>query len=152
MAGAKLRVSKDKNNCRNTDYLVSWFVVSVDSHEYYLLRSLLESTIIKSVPNILQLILFLTRKDLLWIIFYFMKASLFSNSMLASLNGRKRMSSHDENSSGGPTAFINLNSGAPGSGPQGRNVVIQMTRMTETHVDGSGPESGSESKTDAECN
>jgi len=113
----------------------------------------IESTVIKSVPNILQLVLFLSRNDLLWIIFYFMKASLFSNSMLASLNGRKRMAEAFD--SNGPT-FINFNSAVPG--PQGairnRNVVIQMTRMTETHVDDSvreGSGSGLESKTECEC-
>ncbi|KAJ6539605.1 hypothetical protein B0H19DRAFT_366553 [Mycena capillaripes] len=116
----------------------------------------IESTMIKSIPNIMQLILFLTQDNLLWIIFYLIKASLFSNSMLASLNGRKRMAAAVDST--GPT-FINLNSAVPTLGTQGgvrgRNVVIQMTRMTETHVDHSGREdsgSGLESKTEVGCN
>ncbi|KAJ7780982.1 hypothetical protein B0H16DRAFT_1877790 [Mycena metata] len=87
----------------------------------------IEYTVLKSIPNILQLILFLTRNDLLWIIFYLMKASLFSNSMLAS----QVTISNDS------TAFIDFNSVVPSRGSQGagrnRNVVIQMTRVTETH-------------------
>ncbi|KAJ7683081.1 hypothetical protein B0H17DRAFT_43875 [Mycena rosella] len=50
----------------------------------------IESTILTSAASITQIILFLTRTDLVWTCFYIIQAKLFSNSMLASLNGRRR--------------------------------------------------------------
>ncbi|KAF7352526.1 hypothetical protein MVEN_01217600 [Mycena venus] len=118
----------------------------------------IESTVVKSGASIIQLVLFLTRpNDFLWIIFFVPKASLFSNSMLASLNGRQRLTSVADDSAGG-AMFINFNSAAgSGLGSQeagrNRNMVIQMTRMTETHIDDGNDESvATESKTDVQCN
>ncbi|KAJ7136680.1 hypothetical protein C8R44DRAFT_767660 [Mycena epipterygia] len=51
----------------------------------------IETTMITSFAGILELILFLTRKDLAWISFYLIQPKLFSNSMLASLNNRQRI-------------------------------------------------------------
>ncbi|KAJ7059566.1 hypothetical protein C8F01DRAFT_216407 [Mycena amicta] len=50
-----------------------------------------ESTVLTSTTSILQIILFLTRTDLVWTIFFMIQAKLISNSMLASLNGRRRL-------------------------------------------------------------
>ncbi|KAJ7189392.1 hypothetical protein GGX14DRAFT_547110 [Mycena pura] len=51
----------------------------------------LETTLLTTASGIMQLILFLTRRhDFSWQMFYLIQAKLFSNSMLASLNGRKR--------------------------------------------------------------
>ncbi|KAJ7110922.1 hypothetical protein C8R44DRAFT_856744 [Mycena epipterygia] len=49
-----------------------------------------ETTMITSISGLLTIILFLARDDLTWTIFYLIQAKLFSNSMLASLNGRQR--------------------------------------------------------------
>ncbi|KAJ7090513.1 hypothetical protein C8R44DRAFT_818059 [Mycena epipterygia] len=49
-----------------------------------------ETTLITSVAVMLQLILFLTRRDLAFMTLYFIQPKLFSNSMLAVLNGRSR--------------------------------------------------------------
>ncbi|KAJ7320880.1 hypothetical protein DFH08DRAFT_388800 [Mycena albidolilacea] len=110
----------------------------------------IESTVAKSGASVVQLILFLTRNDFLWLIFLLPKASLFSNSMLAALNGRNRIRSAGEDpaSGHGPT-FITFNSAAdPTQSPRSRNVIIQMTRMTETHIDDGMDECVTESKTD----
>ncbi|KAJ7342339.1 hypothetical protein DFH08DRAFT_938316 [Mycena albidolilacea] len=59
----------------------------------------LETTLLTTVSGIMQLILFLTRgHDLSWEMFFLIQAKLFSNSMLASLNGRKRFRSLDGDS------------------------------------------------------
>ncbi|KAJ7114887.1 hypothetical protein C8R44DRAFT_880947 [Mycena epipterygia] len=49
-----------------------------------------ETTLVTSGAGIIQLILSLTRKDLAFVALYFIKSKLFSNAMLASLNGRAR--------------------------------------------------------------
>ncbi|KAJ7083465.1 hypothetical protein C8R44DRAFT_992024 [Mycena epipterygia] len=54
-----------------------------------------ETTSITTVSALLQLILFLARKDLTWMIFYLIETKFFSNSLLASLNGRQRFRSVD---------------------------------------------------------
>ncbi|KAJ7445200.1 hypothetical protein B0H11DRAFT_2087789 [Mycena galericulata] len=56
----------------------------------------LESTILTSATSIMQIILFMTRTDLVWATFFVIQAKLFSNSMLASLNGRARFRMLDE--------------------------------------------------------
>ncbi|KAF7333795.1 Saposin B-type domain-containing protein [Mycena venus] len=59
----------------------------------------LETTLLTTASGIMQLILFLTRRhDLSWEMFFLIQAKLFSNSMLASLNGRKRFRSLDGDS------------------------------------------------------
>jgi len=50
----------------------------------------IESTILTSAASVIQIILFLTRTDLVWTGFFLIQAKLFSNAMLASLNGRQR--------------------------------------------------------------
>ncbi|KAF7351834.1 Saposin B-type domain-containing protein [Mycena venus] len=50
----------------------------------------IESTVLTSATSIMQIILFTTRTDLVWTLFFILQAKLFSNSMLASLNGRRR--------------------------------------------------------------
>ncbi|KAJ7112284.1 hypothetical protein C8R44DRAFT_798305 [Mycena epipterygia] len=59
----------------------------------------IESTILTSTASIIQIILFMTRTDLVWSCFFIIHAKLFSNSMLASLNGRRRFSLSREESS-----------------------------------------------------
>ncbi|KAJ7083472.1 hypothetical protein C8R44DRAFT_753487 [Mycena epipterygia] len=54
-----------------------------------------ETTSITTVSALLQLILFLAVKDLTWMIFYLIQTKFFSNSLLASLNGRQRFRSAD---------------------------------------------------------
>jgi len=82
----------------------------------------LETTTITSLAGIMQLILFLVRKDLAWMVFYLIQPKLFSNSLLASLNNRQAIkSAHQEN-------FLSL--GTDVSRSQG--VVIQMHRVLET--------------------
>ncbi|KAJ7114858.1 hypothetical protein C8R44DRAFT_984227 [Mycena epipterygia] len=49
-----------------------------------------ETTLVTSGAGIVQLILFLTRKDLAYIAVFLMQPKLFSNAMMASLNGRAR--------------------------------------------------------------
>ncbi|KAJ7248658.1 hypothetical protein C8J57DRAFT_715118 [Mycena rebaudengoi] len=49
-----------------------------------------ESTILTSAASVLQIILFITRDDLVWAGVFMIQAKLFSNALLASLNGRKR--------------------------------------------------------------
>ncbi|KAJ7899276.1 hypothetical protein B0H14DRAFT_2674253 [Mycena olivaceomarginata] len=50
----------------------------------------IETTLLTSATGIMQIILFTTRTDLVWTIFFIIQTKLFSNSMLASLNGRGR--------------------------------------------------------------
>ncbi|KAJ6463466.1 hypothetical protein C8R45DRAFT_520947 [Mycena sanguinolenta] len=94
----------------------------------------IESTAAKSGASVIQLILFETRSDLLWMIFLLPKASLFSNSMLAALNGRNRII--NSNADVDDSAFITFSS-APNPSPSrpSKNVVIQMTHITETRID-----------------
>ncbi|KAJ7086217.1 hypothetical protein C8R44DRAFT_991642 [Mycena epipterygia] len=54
-----------------------------------------ETTLVTSVSAILMLILFLTRTDLTFMVFYLIQPKLFSNSMLAVLNGRTRFRSDE---------------------------------------------------------
>ncbi|KAJ6556526.1 hypothetical protein DFH09DRAFT_1164697 [Mycena vulgaris] len=61
-----------------------------------------ETTIITSLAGIIQLILFLARSDLSFIVFFLIQPKLFSNSMLAVLNGRVRFRA--QSPAGGITA------------------------------------------------
>ncbi|KAF8213841.1 hypothetical protein K438DRAFT_1955939 [Mycena galopus ATCC 62051] len=133
----RVRPSHSPQTTRIIDTLITWSV---------------ESTVIKSGASIIQLVLFLTHPDdFLWIIFFLPRASLFSNSMLASLNGRQRLTSAADAVDG---TFIDLNVATgigPGLEPQrglrSRNVVIHMTRMTETHIEDRNDDSTADSKT-----
>ncbi|KAJ7095659.1 hypothetical protein C8R44DRAFT_684396 [Mycena epipterygia] len=82
----------------------------------------IETTVITSFAGIMQLILFLSRKDLAWMAFYMIQSKLFSNSMLASLNNRKRRSSVEEDN------ILSLPSARSRTHP---NVAIHMHRITE---------------------
>ncbi|KAJ7671266.1 hypothetical protein DFH06DRAFT_112607 [Mycena polygramma] len=71
------RASGFDRTSRMVDTLIVWTV---------------ETTIITTVAGIMQLILFLSRpNDVSWMTFYLIQAKLFSNSLLASLNGRQRL-------------------------------------------------------------
>ncbi|KAJ6525899.1 hypothetical protein DFH09DRAFT_1188152 [Mycena vulgaris] len=61
-----------------------------------------ETTLVTGVSGIMQLILFLTRTDLAFMFFYLIQPKLFSNSMLAVLNGRSRFRTADQNVVSGP--------------------------------------------------
>ncbi|KAF7356265.1 Saposin B-type domain-containing protein [Mycena venus] len=96
-----------------------------------------ETTLITTVSGVVQLILFLTRRnDSSWILFFLIQAKLFSNSLLASLNGRTRFrtpgasvvaydSAGHSNSTGrsAPGAFVAANPS---------DVVIRMHQMSDT--------------------
>ncbi|KAJ7270713.1 hypothetical protein B0H12DRAFT_1093494 [Mycena haematopus] len=107
----------------------------------------IESTVIKSGASVIQLILFETRSDLLWLIFLLPKASLFSNSMLAALNGRNRII----NSTSEVPTFITFSSANPAPPRPSRNLVVQMTHITEIHVEDDEPDEHTvETKADIE--
>ncbi|KAJ7656425.1 hypothetical protein DFH06DRAFT_1473646 [Mycena polygramma] len=70
------RKTEFKQTSRIVDTLVIWTV---------------ETTLITTISGAMQLILFLARRhDLSWLVFSLIQAKLFSNSMLASLHGRRR--------------------------------------------------------------
>ncbi|KAJ7923801.1 hypothetical protein B0H13DRAFT_2655019 [Mycena leptocephala] len=110
----------------------------------------IESTLVKSAAALLELILFLTRDDLSWVVFYLIQSALYSNSMLVSLNGRHRIAGSEPavNDTGPPTLLrFNVDGMAPQAAVRPRNMVIQMSRLTEIHVDvEEGGVSKSESK------
>ncbi|KAJ7209870.1 hypothetical protein B0H12DRAFT_1242808 [Mycena haematopus] len=56
-----------------------------------------ESTLLTSSASVIQIILFMTRKDLVWAGFFIIETKFFSNSMLASLNGRTRLRESSNN-------------------------------------------------------
>ncbi|KAF7368338.1 Saposin B-type domain-containing protein [Mycena venus] len=51
----------------------------------------IESTILTSAGSVVQIILFMTRTDLVWAGVFVIQSKLFSNAMLASLNGRQKL-------------------------------------------------------------
>ncbi|KAJ7171153.1 hypothetical protein C8R46DRAFT_1087837 [Mycena filopes] len=85
-----------------------------------------ESTVVTSAASFLQLIFLVTRKDLVWMIFYMMHGKLLSNCLLASLNGRNRFRPREPENGG----LILTNSLRTRD-----RVVIGMTRITETFND-----------------
>ncbi|KAJ6507580.1 hypothetical protein DFH09DRAFT_1199724 [Mycena vulgaris] len=88
----------------------------------------IETTIITSAASILQLILFLARKDFVWTTFFLLHAKLLSNCMLASLNGRKRLRSG--------TSDVGITNGDTTGGRDRSVTVIHMDRVTETYTEG----------------
>ncbi|KAJ7094380.1 hypothetical protein C8R44DRAFT_384962 [Mycena epipterygia] len=68
----------------------------------------IETTVITSLAGAMMLILFLARQDLSWFVFFLVQAKVFSNSLLASLNGRKRFRSpaHAPHTNIGSVQFI----------------------------------------------
>ncbi|KAJ7256254.1 hypothetical protein C8J57DRAFT_1721468 [Mycena rebaudengoi] len=79
----KLRSSESERTRNIVETLILWSI---------------ESTILTSGTSIMQIILFLTRTDLVWTFFFIIQTKLFSNSMLASLNGRQRFRDSDKDS------------------------------------------------------
>ncbi|KAJ6456632.1 hypothetical protein C8R47DRAFT_1165222 [Mycena vitilis] len=95
-----------------------------------------ETTTVTSVAGIMQLLLFLVRKDLAWMVFYLIQPKLFSNSLLASLNNRQTIRSANKGD------FLSL--GASTDGTRSQGLVIQMHRVMETsRPDVSYPKAGS---------
>ncbi|KAJ7247801.1 hypothetical protein C8J57DRAFT_1358962 [Mycena rebaudengoi] len=79
----KLRSSESERTRNMVETLIIWSI---------------ESTILTSGTSIMQIILFLTRTDLVWTFFFVIQTKLFSNSMLASLNGRRKFRDSDKDS------------------------------------------------------
>ncbi|KAF8143688.1 hypothetical protein K438DRAFT_598921 [Mycena galopus ATCC 62051] len=86
----------------STDILITaslcfclWNMRSCESKTRSVLDTLIlwaiESTILTSAGSVIQLILFMTRTDILWAGVFAVQSKLFSNAMLASLNGRQRL-------------------------------------------------------------
>ncbi|KAJ6481262.1 hypothetical protein C8R47DRAFT_1135191 [Mycena vitilis] len=90
----------------------------------------IESTLLTTISGFVQLVLFLTRRnDLSWLVFFLIQAKLFSNSLLASLNGRKRFRSAGNH-------VVAYNSSSTGAGPTtNSDVVIRMQHLSETVYD-----------------
>ncbi|KAJ7608937.1 hypothetical protein DFH06DRAFT_1346624 [Mycena polygramma] len=88
----------------------------------------LETSAVTSATSFLQLILFVTRKDLVWTTFFLIHAKLLSNAMLAALNGRKHLRAvHSESG---------IRYGGSLAARDRPNVtVIEMTNITETFHD-----------------
>ncbi|KAJ7631421.1 hypothetical protein DFH06DRAFT_1439271 [Mycena polygramma] len=78
------------------------------------------------ISGFVQLVLFLTRRnDLSWLVCFLIQAKLFSNSLLASLNGRKRFRSAGNH-------VVAYNSNSTGAGPTtNSDVVIRMHQLSE---------------------
>jgi len=111
----RVRASQFRKTRRLADKLITWSI---------------ESTAVKSAAGIIELVLFLTRDDLSWTVFYLIQSALFSNSMLVSLNSRRRTAASDD------TTFIEFSSnGVRGAGATDGNG-IQISKTTDTHGQG----------------
>ncbi|KAJ6523919.1 hypothetical protein DFH09DRAFT_1419178 [Mycena vulgaris] len=106
-----------KRTRRMVDKLILWTV---------------ETTTITSVAGIMQLLLFLVRKDLVWMTFYLLQPKLFSNSMLASLNNRQNLRSRIQDD------VITLNVDETQTRNRVTSVDFQISRMTEITHDSEG--------------
>ncbi|KAJ6578430.1 hypothetical protein B0H19DRAFT_1253669 [Mycena capillaripes] len=114
----RMRASNFKYTSTMVDTLIIWTV---------------ETTLITSLAGIMQLILFLTCPgDVSWIAFYLMQAKLFSNSLLASLNGRQRFRADTQPQTSGVVVV-------PTSESRSNGLVIGMVRMTETGQEATDP-------------
>ncbi|KAF7371228.1 Saposin B-type domain-containing protein [Mycena sanguinolenta] len=82
------------------------------------------------VTTAMFLILFLSRNDLAWLPFFLVQAKLYSNSLLISLNGRKRLR--------GSGKIVEISAGSTTLGqsiPEGnRGLVIEMSKIVETET------------------
>ncbi|KAJ7358308.1 hypothetical protein DFH08DRAFT_1075450 [Mycena albidolilacea] len=89
-----------------------------------------ETTTITSAAGILQLILFLSRPDLAWMALFLIQPKLFSNSILAHLNGRQRFRK-------APTVHNLMGSGNydPRVATQDVGVVFRMETISESGRD-----------------
>ncbi|KAJ7700357.1 hypothetical protein B0H17DRAFT_1047065 [Mycena rosella] len=65
-----------------------------------------ETTLLTSLAAIIQIVLFLTRKDMSFMAFYIIQPKLFSNSMLAVLNGRTQFRFDDHRTRAGVSQSI----------------------------------------------
>ncbi|KAJ7124168.1 hypothetical protein C8R44DRAFT_980589 [Mycena epipterygia] len=122
----RARNSHYKQTTRMVDTIIVWTV---------------ETTILTSLSSILDLIFFLTRPNLSWIIFFLIQAKLFSNSMLASLNGRRRFRPLDPTHQNSGSHSLVFNCVAAATNPvlprcglsrQLQNPVVQTRRRGET--------------------
>ncbi|KAJ7094371.1 hypothetical protein C8R44DRAFT_684663 [Mycena epipterygia] len=109
-----------KQTIRTVDTIIIWTI---------------ETTLMTSLGGAMMLILVLTRHDLSWFVFFLIQAKLFSNSLLASLNGRKRFRSlahapHTLNV--GNLQFIGIGSAAPTGNT---DLVLDIHRISEIEND-----------------
>ncbi|KAF7352002.1 Saposin B-type domain-containing protein [Mycena venus] len=86
----------------------------------------METTTVTSAASILMLILFLSRTDLAWLTVFVVQPKLFSNSLLAHLNGRQRF----RNCTTIHHMGTDLNFDTP-SGTQERSIALRMETMPE---------------------
>ncbi|KAJ7451391.1 hypothetical protein FB451DRAFT_1374420 [Mycena latifolia] len=92
-----------------------------------------ETTCVTTLSGVMQLILFLTRRnDLSWLVFFLIQAKLFSNSMLASLNGRRRFRA--PNNPQPSSHLIALDATVPGVNSVGA-IRLQQQMTVTTHED-----------------
>ncbi|KAJ6536387.1 hypothetical protein B0H19DRAFT_1183343 [Mycena capillaripes] len=106
----KLRSSESERTRTMVETLIIWSI---------------ESTILTSATSIMQIILFLTRTDLVWSFFFIIQTKLFSNSMLASLNGRRRFRDSDQ----GLSEVIHFV--PPGGESKGEMITISLSLDSE---------------------
>ncbi|KAJ7136687.1 hypothetical protein C8R44DRAFT_976197 [Mycena epipterygia] len=93
----------------------------------------IETTVITSLGGATMLILFLARDDLYCFIFYLVLAKLFSNSLLVSLNGRKRFRSlHQPHTNPDNSPVIALGSARPS---KNTDIFIDMQRISDAEND-----------------
>ncbi|KAJ7126013.1 hypothetical protein C8R44DRAFT_874397 [Mycena epipterygia] len=95
-----------------------------------------ETTLLTSVSTIIQLVLFLVGTDLTFMAFYLIQPKLFSNSMLAVLNGRTRFHT-DEVVSSPSLPFEAVGPKSP-RGPERRSLhpgAIHILSSSEVHDD-----------------
>ncbi|KAK7054179.1 Saposin B-type domain-containing protein [Favolaschia claudopus] len=105
------RTTQFKHTNRVVDTLIMWTV---------------ETTLLTTTSGAMQLILFLARRhDFSWLFFFLLQGRLFSNSLMASLNGRARLRN--------PDVLVNQSSNA--TSLTHSNVVIRMHNQTSTAYD-----------------
>ncbi|KAJ7027090.1 hypothetical protein C8F04DRAFT_1399643 [Mycena alexandri] len=109
----KLRSSESQRTRNMVETLILWSI---------------ESTTLTSATSTMQIILFLTRTDLVWTVFFIVQAKLFSNSMLASLNGRHRFRTTDDE----PSEIINFISAGTS---KGNMITLSLSTNTEKSLE-----------------
>ncbi|KAJ7440957.1 hypothetical protein FB451DRAFT_1377401, partial [Mycena latifolia] len=120
----KIRATRFERTKRMADTLILWSI---------------ETGLLTSVSSIILTILFFSRSDLLWFPFYLVQVKLFSNGLLASLNGRQRFRSPANKAvSDAQFQVLTLSSttrsgtGGQTAGERNRGMLIEMSRTTET--------------------
>ncbi|KAJ7785246.1 hypothetical protein DFH07DRAFT_763844 [Mycena maculata] len=86
----KFALKFDEIDGRHADFVEPWFESIYLTRNTNITEPIIESTILTSAASVIQIVLFMTRSDLVWAAFFIIQAKLFSNAMLASLNGRTR--------------------------------------------------------------